>query len=541
MAELTTPHPTQTPWTERLPRPSLRSVLFLWLPAGLVAIGILLPISYLVVRIINAPASIWELVVRVRNLEILANSILLAASVTLASALIAVPIAWLTVRTDLPFRRVWTVLTTLPLVIPSYIGAYLMVSALGPRGLLQGWLEALFGITRLPSIYGFPGAALVLTLLSYPYIFLSVRASLVGLDPSLEEASRSLGYGPWKTFWRVTFPQLRPGLVAGSMLVALYALRDFGAVAILRYNTFTRVIYVQYQSLIDRSTAAALALVLIALTLVILSFEVRTGRKNHLYWYNGSSSRYPAPLPLGSWRWPALIFCGLLVSLALVIPASVLLFWLLRGVQGGEQISSLWPATQNSLIASALAAGVTVMACLPVTVLSVRRPGLSTTLLERLTYIGYALPGVTIALALVFFGANYAHAIYQTLPLLIFAYAILFLPQAVGPVRASLLRVHPNLEESGRSLGRQPLQVFARVTLPMIRPGLASGAALVFLTTMKELPATLILGPFAFKTLATSVWDAVSEAFFAQAAAPALLLVLASSIPMAFLVIRRRL
>ena len=158
--------------------------------------------------------------------------------------------------------------------------------------------------------------------------------------------------------------------------------------------------------------------------------------------------------------------------------------------------------------------------------------------LERISYIAFALPGVVIALALVFFGTNFALFLYQTLPMLVFAYVLLFLPEAVGAVRTSLLQVHPSMEEAARSLGHKPLGVFRRITLPLVRPGIGAGAALVFLTAMKELPATLILAPYGFKTLATGVWSAVSEAFFAQAAAPALLIILVSSIPLAFILLR---
>jgi iron(III) transport system permease protein len=195
-------------------------------------------------------------------------------------------------------------------------------------------------------------------------------------------------------------------------------------------------------------------------------------------------------------------------------------------------------ATKNSILGSSLASGVTLVAALPVAALAIRRPNPVSRLLDRLTYIAFALPGIVIALALVFFGANYAPFLYQTLPLLVFAYAILFLPEAVGAVRTSMLQVPPNFEEAGRSLGQKPLQVFRRITLPLIRPGLAAGAGLVFLTTMKELPATLILAPYGFKTLATSVWSAVSEAYFARAAAPALILILVSSLPLAALISR---
>jgi iron(III) transport system permease protein len=236
-----------------------------------------------------------------------------------------------------------------------------------------------------------------------------------------------------------------------------------------------------------------------------------------------------------------MLFCGAIALVALIFPALNLVYWLVRGVQSGEQISSLWRPSWNSLSVSLAAAFVTVAASLPISILRVRRSDQYTFILERLTYLGFALPGIVIALALVFFGANYVLILYQTTPMLIFAYMILFLPQAMGAVQSSLLHVHPNLEEAGRSLGKGPLQVFRGITFPLVQPGLGAGAALVFLTAMKELPATLILSPLGFKTLATSIWGAVSEAFFAQAAAPALLLILVSSVPMAFLTIRKQL
>ena len=506
---------------------------------ALATVGLLLlPIAYLILRTLQADARAWSLILSTRTLVTLGRTIALALSVTGISAFLAVLLGWLTARSDLPLRRLWTVLLALPLVIPSYVGAYLLVAAAGPRGILAHWLEAISGLPQLPSIYGFPGALIVLTLLSYPFSFISVRAAFQGLDPALEEAARTLGLGPWRTFWRVTWPHLRPALVAGSLLVALYVLRDFGAVAIMRYDTFTRVIYLQYQSTFDRSTAAGLSLVLVLLTLLVLALEVRTRQGGRLTRSTASGDRRAPPVQLGPWRWPAIIFCTGLVALALLLPMGVLSYWLARGLRAGQGLGSLWQATQGSLLASGLATGVILAGALAVAIFNVRSPGRLSQLAERLSYTAFALPGIVIALALVFLGANLAPGIYQTLPMLILAYLILFLPQAVGSVRTSLLQVPPSLEDAGRSLGRRPGQVFRAITLPLLRSGLLAAAALVFLTTMKELPATLILSPFGFRTLATAVWSAVSEAFFAQAAAPALILILVSSVPMAWIVLR---
>lgn len=511
-----------------------------WVPAVVVAAAVLLPPIYLVVRAIGDGSSAVDALYRLRILEILGRTLLLVGAVSASSAILAVPLAWLTVRTDLPFRKVWAVLTALPLVIPSYVGGFIVVLVLGPRGMLQGLLDNLFGVSRLADISGFPGAMLTLTLLSYPYVLLTVRAGLLRMDPALEESSRGLGQNAWSTFFKVILRQLRPSIAAGALLAALYTLSDFGAVSLLRYETFTWAIFVQYDSALDRTLGAAMSLVLVALALSLVAGEVFTRGGARYYSTGPGVSRPTAMHHLGSWRWPSLAFCGVVVSASLLLPMSILGYWVFRGVSAGEPLLFQWEATRNSLLVSALAAGVTVVAALPVAVMSVRYPGFFSSLLERVTYIGFALPGISIALGLVFFGVNYAPPLYQTTGMLILAYVLLYLSPAVGAARTSLLQVSPRMEEAARSLGRTPLRVFTSVTLPLVLPGIISGAALVFLLTMKELPATLILSPIGFNTLATSIWAAASEAFFAQSAAPALLLIIASSVPLAFLMLRER-
>ncbi len=522
----------------RSPRPPAA----VWVPALLVAAAMTLPLVYLVLRSLeNGWGEFLEVVLREKTLGVLTRSMALAAVVTVASVAVAVPLAWLTARTDLPGRRVWAVLAALPLVIPSYVGGFVLVSMFGPRGLLQGALAPL-GVERLPEIYGLPGAALALTLFSYPYVLLTVRGALRGMDPALEEASRSLGSGGPSTFFRITLPQLRPAIVAGALLVALYSLSDFGAVSLLQFDSFSREIYTQYRSAFDRTPAAILGLMLVALTGAILVLEART-RGRARYHRSSAGSVRPrggAVVTLGRWRWPALFFCGLVVLLALIVPVGVLVFWLARGLASGEPLRLLWGAAFNSVYVSALAAVVAALATLPVAILAVRFPGWVAGLVERLSYLGYALPGIVLALSLVFFGANYAPGLYGTLALLVFAYAVHFLPQAVGATRAALLQVSPSVEEAARGLGRGPAKVIATVTAPLASSGIIAGSALVFLTTMKELPATLLLAPLGFDTLATSIWTATSEAFFARAAAPALLLVLFSALPMYLLVVRER-
>jgi iron(III) transport system permease protein len=318
----------------------------------------------------------------------------------------------------------------------------------------------------------------------------------------------------------------------------LYALSDFGAVSLMRFPTFTWVIFQQYQTAFDRSIAAVLSLVLVGMALAIILVDAYTQGRLRYHRTGTGASRSARTVLLGRWRWPALAFTATVVALALGLPASVLLYWLARGVAAGEPLVLLWRATGNSLLVSAMAAVAAAAFSIPIATLAVRYPGKLTHLIERISFTGYALPGIVVALSLVFFGVNYARPVYQTTWLLVFAYVVLFIPAALGATRASLLKVSPRLEEAARSLGRTPLQTMRAVSIPLIAPGVLMGTALVFLVTMKELPATLILGPLGFKTLTTAIWSASSEAFFAQAAAPALMLILISSVPMAFLLTR---
>ena len=520
-----------------LPSVGPRPPWWLVVPAALVALAMVLPVAYLFIRTAGAWDRVAELLLRPSTWAIAARSLGLVAAVTATGIGLAVPLAWLVVRTDLPGRRFWSVATVLPLAIPSYVGSFLYVVAAGPHGLLQRLLAPL-GVQRLPDLHGFWGAYLVMTLFTYPYILLPVRAALARLDPALEEASLSLGRGRAATFWTVILPQLRPAILSGARLVALYTLAEFGAVATLRYETFTWAIYVQYQAAFDRATAGGLALVLVAAALGILGLDALLRERWRYHRDTPGTPRPPAPVPLGPWRGPALVFCGAVVLLALGIPLGVLAYWAVRGALEGSWWELLGPATLNSLGVAALAAAGTVAAALPVAILGARYPGFWSGVVERASYVGFAIPGIVIALAMVFFGVRFLGPLYQTVALLVAAYGIVFLPTALGPLRASWLQVDPKLEEVARTLGRRPWQVLREVTLPLVRPGLLAGAGMVFLVTLKELPLTLILSPAGFSTLATSVWNSISEAFFGQAAVKSLLLVAASAASV-MLILRR--
>jgi iron(III) transport system permease protein len=500
-------------------------------PALAVGAASLLPVVYLVARAWGG--DIVGIATNGRTLALLGRTTVLAVAVTAACLLLGVTFAFLTTRTDLPGRRVWTILLALPLVVPTFVGAYTLIAAVAPGGLFETWFAAR-GVT-LPSPYGFGGAFLTLTLYSYPYVLLTVQAALRGSDPALEEASRTLGVGTWPTLRRVTLPQVRPAAAAGSLLVVLYVLSDFGAVSLLRYSTFTRAIYLQYRAAFDRTPAAILGLMLVVFTIVVLVVEMRVGRDRggQFQGRGAAPGRRHTTVALGRWRLPAFVACSVVALAALAVPMTVIGTWLARGIEAGEDFSFVFRAARHSLWASLLGAVASVAAAMPVALWATRHPGRWSRATERAAFTGYALPGIVVALSLVFFGIRFGGPLYQTTAMLVFAYVVLFLPQAIGAIRASLLQVPANVEEAARTLGSRPLTAVLRVVVPLARRGAVAGGALVFLTTMKELPATLLLAPIGFDTLATRVWSSTNEAFFARAAAPALALILLGSVPLA--------
>jgi iron(III) transport system permease protein len=485
----------------------------LLVPAVVTAAVALLPLGYLAVRAFEdgAPAVV-DILWRERTARLLLRSVGLAATVTAACLAVGVSLAWLTVRSTLPGRRVWAVVAALPLAVPTYVAAF-------------AWLSL------WPTFTGFWASAVVLTACSYPYVLLPVAAALHRLDPAGEEVARSLGLSPWQAFRRATLPQLRPALAAGGLLVALYVLSDFGAVSILRFDAFTRVIYTSYRSSFDRTPAAVLGLLLVAVTVVLVWLESRSRGGARYASVSSGGPRTARRVPLGPLAPVALLYAGAIAAVALGIPAAALVYWTTAGAGASVAVADVASAAVTSLGVAALGALATTVLAIPVGVLAARRAGALPRLLERASYVGHALPGIVVALSLVFFAVRWAAPLYQELPVLVLAYVVLFLPLAVGAVHASAAQSPPVLEEVARAAGSGPAAVLRRVTLPLAAPGIAAGAALVFLTCMKELPATLLLRPLGTDTLATELWTETGVAAYAQAAPYAALLVLLSAVP----------
>lgn len=489
---------------------------------------ILLPLAYLAVQawalrdVERATRALWA----PESRAALRAGLELAGVVAAVSLAVAVPLAWLTHATDLPGRRFFRIALNLPLAVPSYVSAFMVVALFGPRGWLQQALGATFGVERLPDVYGFPGAAMALVFV-YPYALIPLQAALARTDPRLWEASRSLGHGPWRTFVAVILPSLRAPLAGGALLICLYVLSDFGAVSLLRYESLSYLVYVRHKSLFDKQEAVFLAVLLALVALGAIALQrLVAGRGARAAAHGGSARPWPV-VRLGRWRWPAFALCALVVGYGVVLPVATVMVWLVRGLlHGNEAIGHLGRESLTTLWLGALAGVVTVaVAVAPALLGRFGRRGVWR-VVHAASHAGYALPGIVVALSLVFFAVRVAEPFYQTTSLLVFAYVVRFLPLAVGTLGEGLAAQSPRIYEAARGLGRTPLAAWYQVVLPMSVPALWAGFLAVMLSVVRELPATLLLSPLDFATLATRIWALTEEAFFTAAAPPVLILLL---------------
>ena len=497
---------------------------------------VMIPIAYLLLGALSAGAEGIDYLLRARTARVVGNSIGLMLAVTICATAIAIPFAWLTSRTDLPWRRLWLVFGLAAMVIPSYLTAVTYAEAFGPKGILQSLLEP-FGVDRLPGIKGFVGATLTITFVTFPYIVLPLRAALLRCDRSLEEAGQSLGLNRWQVFRQIILPQLRPALSAGMLMTALYTLSDFGAVAVMHFNAFTRAIFIQTASF-RMDNASMLALLLVGLTALLLLLQSRMRHHGRHYRIGTGAERHLETLPLGKWKIPALVFCAGVVFTGVGIPVLVLFKWMAGHIITNPIQVPLTLLMRNTVGVSAVSALVVTLAAFPLALLAARGATRFNRGLVNLAYAGNVLPGIVIALALVLFATRNMLSIYQTLPLLIMGYAIRYLPFSIGATESAFAQINPRFEEAARSLGLTPWAALARITVPLARGGILAGLALVFLNVMKELPTTLILRPIGFRTFATRIWSAYDEAFLSSIAMPGLVLILVSAFALA-IILRR--
>ncbi len=479
----------------------------------LIALGLLSPLVLVALDARDAGwAEIHRVLFRDRSAFLLRHTVVLCAVVVVLAAVVGVACAWCTERGGLPLRRVWTVLLVMPVAIPDFVVGYAWHS-----------IDA--------SLNPLLGATLVMTLGTYPLVYLPVAAALRRADPAMEDTARSLGSGPVRTFVRVTLPLIRTAVLGGCILVVLTVLSEYGAFEILRYQTFTTEIFTEFK--FDAQAAGALAIPLVGLGLLMLAIEGVVPRRQ----IARTAPRRAIGGPRRRWI-HAPMSAGLLtvVGLGVGVPIGTLVYWMTQSHYATlPATATLATATWTTVRYSAWGAVLAVALALPVAMMTFRRTTPARMVIERATYVTQAVPGVVIALACVFFATHYFFRLYQTGLLLVVAYAIMHFPLALVCVRTSVAQAPFRLVDVGRSLGRGQGYVFARVVLPLIAPGLVAGFCLVFLTAVTELTATLVLAPIGVQTLATQFWAYQSEVAYGAAAPYALVIVLLAAIPGALL------
>ncbi|MDN3495403.1 iron ABC transporter permease [Planococcus sp. APC 4015] len=459
-----------------------------------------------------------------RLLQLLGNTLVLAGLVVAFSLLIGTTTAIITQRSDLRGRRTWSTLITVPLVLPAYVVAVALSGMLGGAGTLTEWFAPL-GVDRLPPATGLWAATACLTIVGVPIVHTLVSAALGRLDPALEESARLLGDRPVRAFARVILPHLRSTLALAACVIALYAISDFGAVSILRYDTFTRAVYAQFRGRVDLAPAFALCAVLVLVAAVfIVGQSVLRGREP-------AASLHARPAEPHRWRAGARVsataLLGAVVTLSSILPIATLVSWAVRGLCAGVEPGPVLAEAGNALMYGVLAGLATTVLAFPIA-LAARRRTLFGRVLEAVPWITHSLPHLAVALAILVLAILGPAALYQSTAMLVIAYVVLFLPLAIAPLSLSLRRIDERLLEASRALGRSDAVTLALVVLPLMRPAALTSAILVFFAAFHELPATLLLRPTGAETLAVRLWGAMVEGQYTTASIAALLMVVIS-------------
>ena len=476
-----------------------------------------MPLVYLGIRVAGS-ADAWQLFWRARTAELALDTVALAAVVAAASAVLGIGLAVAAVRV-VGGRPLMVGLLAAPIAVPSYVSGF-------------AW-------TRLfPGFEGFWAAALVLTAACYPLVLLPVAAALSNAGRGPEDAARTLGRSRWHTFSSITLRRIRPAATGGVLLVALYTLGDFGGPASVRFESFTVGIYNAYNGSFDRTLPAVYSLVLIAAALVLAGTERLLRRRDAPPLAAVERARVRShSRAVAVAAWTAMI--GALV-IAVVVPVIALIREIgqsrrLAARSTGEIVAWLWPDL-TATIGYALAGAVAITVCaIPIALFTARPPRRGAGTVEGLSYLGYALPGITVGLAFVFVGIRLGRDFYLTPGMLVACYVVLFLPLAVGPIRAGLDSTAGSLSDVSRTLGDGPWRTLLRIRLPLVVPSIAAGALLAGLTVAKELPATLLLRPIGTSTLATHMWSLSNDLASGEAAVLGIVLIVVTALPTALL------
>jgi iron(III) transport system permease protein len=478
--------------------------------ATLVALLALLPLGFVIwVTLQTGWQLAYALIVRPRVGELLTNVALLELCTIPIAIVLAVALAWLTERTDLPGARAWSWLAVAPLAVPAFVHGYAWISI-------------------MPGLHGLFAGTMISVLAYFPFLYLPIAAQLRRLSPEIEDVAASLGHPPARVFFSAVLPQLRLAICGGSLLIGLHLLAEFGLYALVRFDTFSTAIVDQFQSAYNAPAANMLAGVLVACCFLLLALEA-IARGNERYARVGSgAARGMVRRRLGHLTWPCLLVPAATVVLGLGVPLVTLARWLLIGGAAAWQSDALLGALGETMMFALAGALLTTVAAFPMAWVSVRAPGRVQWVLEACHYYVGSVPGVVVALALVTITVRVALPLYQTVATVLLAYVLLFLPRALIGLRASVAQAPVELEWAAMALGRTPAQALWQVTMRLAAPGAAASMALVALGITTELTATLMLAPTGTRTLATQFWSLTGEIDYVAAAPYAILMVLLS-------------
>lgn len=524
-----------------------------WYPITFaVAALVLLPISVLLLSWAEIDREIWSHLWETQMTRLLGNTLVLVAGVGVGVTVLGVSLAWLTSLCEFPGRHWLDWALMLPFAVPAYVLAFVFVGLLDFSGPVQTLLRDWFGSgLRLPRVRSTGGVITVLVLVFYPYVYLLARTAFLAQGRGLMEAARVLGLSPLAAFWRVALPMARPAIGAGLALAIMETLADFGTVAVFNFDTFTTAVYKTWYGFYSLSSATQLAsLLLLFVMLVLLGERYSRGR-------SGVPSERPrgaALYRLHGWRaFAASAWCLLVFACAFVIPVLQLLVWVWQ--KGRFDLDERYAGLiLHSLYLGGFAAMLTVAAALLLAFARRLSPTPAVRSAVGIANLGYALPGSVLAVAIMLafswldnhtviplssaLGGAGKPLLLGSLGALLVAYLIRFMAVAYNPLEGALARIRPSLPEASRSLGVGGAGLFLRVYLPLLLPGALSAALLVFVDVLKEMPATLLMRPFGWDTLAVRVFEMTSEGEWARAALPALTLVLVGLFPVIGLIRR---
>jgi len=524
-----------------------------WYPVTFsVAALVLLPLSVLLFSWYEIDSGIWAHLWETQMARLLGNTVVLLLGVGVGVTLLGVSLAWLTSLCEFPGRRWLDWALMLPFAIPAYVLAFVFIGLLDFAGPVQTLAREWFGSTvRFPPVRSTGGVILVLVLVFYPYVYLLARSAFIAQGKGLMEAARVLGQSPWQAFWSVALPMARPAIGAGLALAMMETLADFGAVSVFNFDTFTTAIYKTWYGFFSLTSATQLAsLLLLAVALVLYGERRARGiarpandraRSAALYHLRGLKA-----LAASGW-------CLLVFLCAFVIPVLQLLVWLWQ--RGRFDLDERYLGLiLHTLYLGGMAALITVAVALLLAFARRQAPVRSIRGAVALANLGYALPGSVLAVSIMlafsyldrelviplsgWLGGAGKPILLGSIGALLLAYLIRFMAVAFGPLESSLARIRPSLPQASRSLGVGGPRLFFRVYLPLLLPGTLSAALLVFVDVLKEMPATLLMRPFGWDTLAVRIFEMTSEGEWARAALPALSLVLVGLLPV-ILLIRR--